>query len=130
MSILKDSLKETLYSKPMALLVSLILIFIFTVSYFFGYVINYKETIVSKEKVEIHVLNAKLQSTKDKYNIYYRYKDTDTTYVIKVENCTIKPKLNDSIVRAEKIHYSYETIFRSGNDTRLDSPSNLFCVKK
>jgi hypothetical protein len=130
MSILKDSLKETLFSKPMALLIGMALIFFFIVFYFFGYVINYKETVVSKEKVEIHVLKAKSQSVKDKYNVYYRYKDNDTTYFIKVDNCTIKPKLNDSLIQAERIHYSYETLFRSGSDSRLDSPSNLFCVKK
>lgn len=130
MSILKESLKTALISKPMALLVIMILIFLGAVGYFVGYLTTYQETVVSTTPLEIHVMKVKKQNIDNKYNVYFRYGDKEVTYVSKLSACVIKPKIEGTTIKGEQIHYSYTTMFNNGQDTRLLKPNELFCVQK
>lgn len=130
MSILKDSLKTALFSKPMAILVVMILLFLGAVGYFIGYLATYKETIVSTTPVELNIIKVMKQNVDGKYNVYYRYKDNETTYAIKLSSCVIKPKLDGTVVKAENIQYTYSTVFNDGSESRLSKPSQIFCVQK
>lgn len=130
MSILKESLKTALLSKPMALLVIMILIFLGAIGYFVGYLATYQETIVSTTPVELNIIKVMKQNTDGRYNVYYRYKDNETTYALKLTACVIKPKLDGTVVKAENIQYTYSTVFNHGADSRLSKPSQLFCVQK
>lgn len=130
MSILKESLKAAVFSKPMAMLIVFVLIFLGFVGYFVGYLSSYKETIVSTTPVELHILKVIKQNVDGRYNVYYRIKDNETTYALKLSSCVIKPKLDDTLVKADTIQYTYSTIFRNGSESRLSKPQQLFCVQK
>lgn len=130
MSIVKDSLKTALLSKPMAALLGIVLIFLIAVGYLFGYFFTYKETIVSIQPVEIYIMKAKKQTTEFNYNVYFRYQGNETTYVSQLQSCVIKPKIDDTVVKAQQVHYSYTTLFNSGENIRLMNQNELFCVQK
>ena len=130
MSILKESLKKALFSKPMALLIFMIIIFLGAVGYFFAYLTTYQETFVSSTPVELNIIKVTKQNVGGKYNVYFRYKDNETTYAIKLSSCIIKPKLDGTVIKAEKIKYTYSTVFNDGTDSRLSNTSQLFCVQQ
>lgn len=130
MSIVKDSVKTAVFSKPMAFLLVLVAVFFAMVGYLFGYFFTYKETVVSVTPVQINVMKVKKQNTDSKYNVYYRYTDKEITYVIKLTSCVIKPKIEGTVLKGEQVRYTYTTMFNKGEETRLSKPNELFCVQK
>ncbi len=128
MSIVKDSFKETMSTKAFKILTVFLLLFFSAIFYFFYDVFSYREQVSKIEPVKLHFM---LSLQKDNYDrdIYYKLNDKEKVYLIHIKNCKIKSKLGAKVIDANLISYDYFTTFRSGKNTRLEEPSELFCEK-
>lgn len=131
MSIIKESIQETIKdtksSFAIKILMVLGLIFILLLGYFFTDVFSYEEEVISVEPVSV---NVKVSINKKDYqDVFYTLNENnDKVFVQSIKNCKVNKKIQGKTVKGEIVTYNYSTFYRSGQNKRLNTPENVFCV--